>query len=30
MLRMSYQAGIRIPEFNVTGMDGAVGQITLK
>ena len=28
ILRMSYQAGIRIPEFRVTGIVGAVGQIT--
>ena len=27
---MSYQAGITIPEFSVTGMDGAVGQTTWK
>ena len=30
ILRMSYQAGIRIPPFRVTGIDGAVGQITFE
>ena len=28
MFRMSYQAGIRIPELRVTGIVGAVGQMT--